>query len=240
MSYFSSLLRLTISLRSACRSTAFYSNILHSAYFWGCEVVEEKLGTHITDPQRNDLRSALDVPFSYKVEAGTEDFCMYNPPLIQHTGTNAIAHEFAHASSPFYKRLSKGQQEWLRRAWVRGKYLFPYFSAMLAASRSYAQYAGRAFPLINFALKSLMVVSAAAMLPRLAEEAQASVRGCMAIGKVMGAEEALKSAVFFAVCFGSYLLPLAEGVAMPAIFAKEAAVKKTVCGSLKKLFRRKR
>jgi len=200
---------------------------------------EKWLGTRISDAQRVDLRSALSVPSVYKVESGPEDLCCSCPPLIQHTGTTVIAHEFAHASSPIDRSLNAKQKALLRQAWAWGSWLFPYFCAMHTVSRRYAQGTGRALPMLEIPLKVLMVVSAAAQLPKLAEEAQASVRGCAAIGKVMGMRETLKSAALFSVCFGSYLLPLAEGAAMPVIFEKEAAAKSAICGGLKKVFRRK-
>ena len=239
MSHLSFLFRLAVVLRSACRSSEFYTRIFYAAYGRCCEAAEKQLGTSLTDDQRNELRAALAVSSIYKVESGPEDFCRSAPPLIQHTGTTVIAHEFAHASSTFDSRLSEKQRDVLQQAREWGTWLFPYICAMLATSRSYSQNTGRSLLPLERGLKGLIAVSTATQLPRLAEELQASIRGCMTIGKVMGAKEALKSAVLFSVCFGSYLLPLAEGAAMPAIFEKEAAAQKAVLRGLKSLFRRK-
>ena len=84
-----------------------------------------------------------------------------------------------------------------------GKWLFPYFCAMNAASRRHTLGTGRSLSVPDVVLKLLMAASATAQLPKLAEEAQASVRGCAAIGKVVGMKEALKSGVQFTVAFCS-------------------------------------
>lgn len=174
-----------------------------------------KPGPHFTDNEgariiNNMLGTRKDIKIDYEAAKNLPShFSPMKKTVVAPKQSYLLAHELGHATGLFGKNRILGQLGAIATYGIGGPVLAPIITGMGSAHKAYNRELGLSEENDSRTLNTLTAISQAGTAGQLAEEAQASIRGINAIGKIQGRAGMLRAAKVFGPAFGTYALAAA-------------------------------